>query len=204
MSKKVISVKILQKEVSRLKKLVHHDQLSGLYNRPGFAEDVEGYLKELKGEHKKGSKDRRSFKIRNLSIIFADLNDFKKLNDRYGHACGDEVIKAFARILKKGTRSIDVAGRWSGDEFVVALVGADKKDAQNTVDKIRKIISEKIWRLCGKNGLKVSASFGCASVVDETRAPKKIFEMRKLIREADKQMYEDKKRQKSLFDLKVF
>jgi len=122
------SITSLKKEISRLKRFVHHDQLTGLYNRLGFAENINDYLNELKGEHKKGNKNKRSFKIGNLSVVFADLNDLKEFNDKYGHACGDEAIKAFAKLLKKGVRGIDVVCRWSGDEFVVALVGADKKD----------------------------------------------------------------------------
>ncbi len=197
------SIISLKKEISRLKKLVHHDQLTGLYNRLGFAEDVERYLKDLKGEHEKRSKNKRSFKIGNLSVVFADLNDLKKFNDKYGHDCGDEAIKTFAKLLKNGIRSIDVISHWSGDEFVVALVGTGKKDAQKAVEKIKKMTVEKTWKIIGRRNLKISASFGIASVIDETRKPKQVFELKSLIHEADKKMYEDKKRRKSLFDLKI-
>ena len=197
------SITSLKKEISRLKRFVHHDQLTGLYNRLGFAENINDYLNELKGEHKKGNKNKRSFKIGNLSVVFADLNDLKEFNDKYGHACGDEAIKAFAKLLKKGVRGIDVVCRWSGDEFVVALVGADKKDAQKIVEKINKMAVEKSWKIrCGN--FKISAGFGIASVIDETRKPKQVFELKSLVHEADKNMYEDKKRQKLLSGLKIF
>ncbi len=215
------SIVSLKKEISRLKKLVHHDELTRLYNRLGFAEKINDYLNELKGEHKKGNKNKRSFKIGNLSIVFADLNNLKKFNDEYGHVCGDEAIKAFAKLLKKGVRGIDIVCRWSGDEFVVALVGADKKDAQKIVEKINKMAAEKSWKIRGASNrverdnqvrlgapaafdrggggnFKISAGFGIASVIDETRKPKQVFELKSLVYEADKKMYEDKKRQKSL------
>ncbi len=199
-----LSIKVLQKEIGRLKRLVHRDQLTGLYNRLGFAENINAILNELKGEHKKGNKNRRSFKIGNLSVVFADLNNLKKFNDEYGHACGDEAIKAFAKLLKEGVRSIDIVCRWSGDEFVLVLMGADKKAAQKAVEKIRRMAVEKSWNILSRRNLNVSASFGIASVIDETRKPKQVFDLKLLMHEADKKMYEDKKRQKSLVDPKVF
>lgn len=199
-----LSIEALQKEIRRLKRLVHRDQLTSLYNRLGFTENINAILNELKGEHKKGNKNRRSFKIGDLSVVFADLNNLKKFNDEYGHDCGDEAIKAFAKFLKKSVRSIDVVCRWSGDEFVLVLMGADKKAAQKAVEKIKKMMLEKSWNISGRRNLNVSASFGIASVIDETRKPKQVFELKALLHEADKKMYEDKKRQKSLFGLKIF
>lgn len=199
-----LSIKALQKEIRRLKRIVHRDQLTNLYNRSGFTENINAVLNELKGEHKKGNKNRRSFKIGDLSVVFADLNNLKKFNDEYGHACGDEAIKAFAKLLKEGIRSTDIACRWSGDEFVLVLMGADKKAAQKAVEKIKKMMLEKSWKTCLPAGrsvakqINVSASFGIASVLDEARRPKQVFELKDLIHEADKKMYEDKKHQKSL------
>src|SRR3990170_8099480 len=148
MKKEKISIISLKRELGRLKRLVYHDSLTGLYNRKGFAEDALGYLKELKSEQ---ARNRREFKINNFSVIFIDLNDFKKLNDKHGHPCGDKTIVAFAAFLKKSVRSFDIVCRWSGDEFVVGLVGAGPKQAANIAGKIKNLVAVKNWRLCGQN-----------------------------------------------------
>ena len=65
----------------------------------------------------------------NLSIIILDLDDFKKINDEYGHLEGDEVLKQVSRLLEDNIRKYDVAGRYGGEEFLIMLPGSDENRA---------------------------------------------------------------------------
>src|SRR3989339_887336 len=190
----------LEKEIKKLKKLVHHDQMTGLYNRIGFREDVIGYLKELEVAHRRGAKNRRSLRIGNLSMVFFDLNDLKKLNDKLGHVIGDKAIIAFAKALKRGVRNIDIPCRWSGDEFVVALIGVGRKDAEIIVEKIKQAVSKTIFNGFVGRQRQISFSFGVSSVLDKNRKPSFVGDLDELINEADGKMYVYKKRLKSLLN----
>ncbi|MEW5805362.1 MAG: GGDEF domain-containing protein [Patescibacteria group bacterium] len=184
-------IKDLEKEISRLKKLAHYDELTGLYNRRGFINAISDFIKALESEFSGFGKERK-LKIGNLSIVFADLNKFKQINDRFGHQCGDELLIAFGKLLFKNVRGVDAVGRWSGDEFVIALIGADKQDAEAVVKKISNDLIGRAFDVCGVEKNPVSASFGVASVYDETRKPRLVFDLKKLIAEADKEMYKEK------------
>ncbi|HWC01090.1 MAG TPA: GGDEF domain-containing protein [Bryobacteraceae bacterium] len=74
---------------------------------------------------------------RDFSLILFDINDFKQINDTYGHLAGDELLKQFACELRATFRTIDVIGRWGGDEFLVVL-DCDAQEARNHVDRVRK------------------------------------------------------------------
>lgn len=139
----------LEKEISRLRRLVYYDELTGLYNRRGFLEVTKNFLEALKSEFS-GTKKRR-LKIGNLAVVFADLNRLKQVNDRYGHRYGDEMIVSFGKFLAKNVRGVDVVGRWSGDEFVVALVGAGKTEAELVVQKIKDDLAKERFRV-GRGG----------------------------------------------------
>ena len=104
----------IQAEVFR--RLAMFDPLTGLYNRR-FAEQ------RLKAEISRSQ--RRGHP---LIVVLADLNDFKQINDTYGHQAGDTVLKEFAKRLNRATRGSDLAARWGGDEFMMLL--ADCEPAQ--------------------------------------------------------------------------
>lgn len=98
----------IQAEVFR--RLAMFDPLTSLYNRR-FAE------KRLEAEISRSK--RRGHP---LIVVLIDLNDFKQINDTYGHQAGDTVLKEFARLLNRATRGADLAARWGGDEFMMLLV----------------------------------------------------------------------------------
>jgi len=101
----------VQAEVFR--RLAMFDPLTGLYNRR-FAEQ------RLKAEIARS--ERRGHA---LIVVLVDLNDFKEINDKYGHQAGDLVLKEFAKRLSNSTRGSDVAARWGGDEFMMLLVDCE-------------------------------------------------------------------------------
>jgi diguanylate cyclase (GGDEF)-like protein len=101
----------IQAEVFR--RLAMFDPLTGLYNRR-FAEQ------RLKAEIARS--ERRGL---SMIVVLLDLNDFKKINDGYGHLAGDQVLKAFATRLSHATRGSDLAVRWGGDEFMLLLLDCE-------------------------------------------------------------------------------
>jgi diguanylate cyclase (GGDEF)-like protein len=98
-----------------------------------------------------------------LTLVLADIDDFKRINDRWGHPTGDEVLKAFARRLQESVREIDLAGRWGGEEFALLLPGTDLEGGRRLAERIRELVRSQ--RLAAPDGtpIGVSASFGVAS-----------------------------------------
>jgi diguanylate cyclase (GGDEF)-like protein len=106
-----LSEQQIQAEVFR--RLALFDPLTGLYNRR-FAE--ERLRAEIARAERKGL---------SMVVVLLDLNDFKKINDRYGHPTGDQVLKEFAKSLSSSTRGSDLAVRWGGDEFMLLLLDCE-------------------------------------------------------------------------------
>ena len=96
-----------------------------------------------------------------LSVVLADLDGFKDVNDAYGHGVGDEVLRAFADVLRETLRESDVAGRWGGEEFLLLLPGADEDGAALLAERVRAGLAA--WAIPGARGLRVTASFGVAA-----------------------------------------
>ena len=101
-----------------------------------------------------------------LSVVLADLDGFKEVNDAHGHAVGDEVLRAFAEVLRETLRESDVAGRWGGEEFLLLLPGADEEGAAQLAERVR--IGLAAREHPGVPGLRVTASFGVAEYAGET------------------------------------
>lgn len=179
----------LKKEIVSLKKLVFKDPLTGLYNRRGFLEagrKIFGAAISNKGNFKK----RKNYLISSLSLIFCDLDNFKKINDTFGHLAGDKVLKYFSDFLCQSVRSSDLVCRWGGEEFVIMLVGADLADALNIAENLRKEIeARKISISCGKK-VSITSSFGIAEINGAK-------DLEDLVFEADEAMYKAKKQGKN-------
>ncbi len=178
-------IKELEAEVLRLQNLVDKDELTKVFNRRGFCENLEFIFKEViySKEH---ADSQRKFRITDLSVIFIDIDNFKQVNDTFGHSIGDVVLKSVAKILKESVRDIDLVGRFGGEELVIALLGATESDAYRKAEEVRKKI-ENYKPIFDEDGLGVTVSVGVASV-DNSNAD--TFE--DLISFADKAMYEAK------------
>ncbi|MBR1761343.1 MAG: diguanylate cyclase [Schwartzia sp.] len=109
----------------QLTTLASIDRLTGLYNR-GETETI--FRKEL-------LRNRGNDRV--LSVIMIDLDDFKSVNDTFGHAVGDRVLRWSARALQENIRRGDAAGRWGGEEFLIILPGARLQDAAEVAERIR-------------------------------------------------------------------
>lgn len=123
------------------------DELTGLRNRYGFnREVVERMIESLE-------------KGRSLSLILADLDHFKSINDRYGHLVGDEALTDFAHFLRREAPDESTVARWGGEEFVVLLPGKSIEEALEIAERIRqKMHTERF----ASPGLSMTASFGVA------------------------------------------
>ena len=73
----------------------------------------------------------------NFAIVFFDIDHFKKINDKYGHACGDEILKSFAKILKELTRKEDIVARYGGEEFVALINFRDKIEVIRYIKRVK-------------------------------------------------------------------
>jgi len=135
--KNITDIKNVEKE---LRHISFHDNLTELYNRAYFKEE----LKRL----------NRSRQLP-LSIIIADINGMKLVNDAFGHNMGDRLLKHAARILKKSCRADDILARWGGDEFIILLPTTGVKEAQEVI--------ERILNRCKKTRFKIPISISMGS-----------------------------------------
>jgi diguanylate cyclase (GGDEF)-like protein len=118
-----------------------------------------------------------------LSIILADLDFFKKINDTYGHPAGDVVLKEASAIFQRMVRSYDWVGRYGGEEFLLVLPGSGFMQARDRAEELR-IAIEETRVVDGNNIISLSASFGVASGFP--------ISAEELIREADAALYRAK------------
>ena len=119
----------LEDALKRAEALADHDALTPLYNRRAFGRELS---REIANAHRHGGP---------LSLLYVDLDGFKQVNDRFGHATGDEVLVHVAQILKANTRETDVRGRLGGDEFAVALVQCSEADARVKAQRLVQLIA---------------------------------------------------------------
>jgi diguanylate cyclase (GGDEF)-like protein len=151
------------------------DDLTGLANRRAFDEALASEVERTK---RFGS---------DLGLVLIDLDNFKSVNDTYGHPQGDLVLREVARVLRGSSREIDHPARYGGEELAVVLPGTDLEGAFNRAERIREEIGRlRIPRLDGAGTLSITASCGVAA----TRAH--AADGRGLVQAADNALYEAK------------
>ncbi len=133
----------------QLEARANRDFLTGTLNRHRFTELYEYEL----------SSARRY--MRSLSVAMIDLDDFKHINDAYGHKVGDEALIALSNLLKAQLRSADLIGRFGGDEFIVAMPETDFSQAQTTFKRIREALAA--FNQSGELPCKLAVSIGISS-----------------------------------------
>ena len=109
-----------------------------------------------------------------LALILADLDNFKQVNDRFGHQAGDEVLKAFADILRETVRDIDVAARYGGEEFAILLPQTDIAGAEKLAERLREAVESNALAEAHNRPVVVTASFGVAAF-PEASTPASLF-----------------------------
>ncbi len=173
----------LQQQLKVLKRMVYRDELTGILNRRGIEEEFGGLFREALS-YKEHKTQRHGVVITDFSIIFLDIDNFKSINDRFGHAEGDRILQACARVLKESARETDMVGRLGGEEFLIGLLGATESEAYEKAEEVRKKIVETIKTT---DGSAVTASMGVASL-----AASSANTLDALIKAADTAMYEAK------------
>ena len=95
-------------------------------------------------------------------MIYCDIDLFKSINDKYGHATGDMVLNKFSKTMKENIRECDFIGRWGGEEFIIFATETDILSAEKLAEKLR----EKIMELCVEPTEQVTCGFGVAQKTD--------------------------------------
>jgi diguanylate cyclase (GGDEF)-like protein len=98
-----------------------------------------------------------------LALVLTDIDDFKRINDQWGHPTGDEVLKGFAETLQSSVREIDLAGRWGGEEFALLLPGTDLHGGRELAERVRRRLVRRKFIAPDGERIRITASFGVAA-----------------------------------------
>jgi two-component system cell cycle response regulator len=151
-----------------------YDALTGLSNRGAI-------LEALGREHSRRAREGGTF-----GIILADLDHFKAVNDTYGHASGDEVLKETARRMSACVRHYDIVGRYGGEEFLVVVPSSDRTNTMGLAERMRLAIESQPVHV-GQEQISVTASFGVTVCADDHH------ELTAMLRVADEALYRTKR-----------
>jgi diguanylate cyclase (GGDEF)-like protein len=164
---------LLQRKAAAAEEQARHDPLTSLLNRAGFDAEARPLLERSQGEG------------RAISMAWIDVDRFKLVNDRFGHAVGDVVLATVGRMLRQQLRSGDLAARQGGDEFVVLIRDTDRDSAARSFARLHEAVRTHAWEQIAP-GLAVTVSVSCAQWRDGEA-------LDELARRADDAMYAAKR-----------
>ncbi len=125
-------------ELKKFETLASHDSLTGVFNHGRIETELGNAIEEM-------TKNNRQ-----ISLMMFDIDFFKKINDTYGHAVGDDILREFVGAIKEKLHGYDIKiGRWGGEEFVCVCYDVDMKEVQKIAEEIRLYISEKVFEIVG-------------------------------------------------------
>lgn len=152
------------------------DQLTGLYNRDYFNHFMDYEIKRC---------DRQN---QTMGLVMLDIDDFKAVNDTYGHLTGDRILEKFGALIKNQIRDIDLVARYGGEEFAVVLPYVNRDQAESIAERIRKTVSAfDFFNQQEGPALKITISLGTALYPEHAKT------VAGLIEKADKALYCAKK-----------
>jgi two-component system cell cycle response regulator len=170
-----IGERIIQLE-QKIMQMASTDFLTGVLNRRAFMERMEV-------EINRSGREKTS-----LSLIMADIDHFKKINDAYGHQVGDVVLQNFAQQIRKSSRPYDFVGRYGGEEFVACLPGANASQTGAAAERMRKGVEEmRSMTQHLSEAVVITGSFGVSCLKEGSQE-----DMDSLIRQADEALYRAK------------
>jgi diguanylate cyclase (GGDEF)-like protein len=164
-----------QRRYIQAKKLSYIDDLTGLYNSR-YLDMALGTALGMAGNAEKG-----------FSVLFIDIDYFKKVNDGYGHLIGSQLLIQVGSLIRKSVRAIDKVFRYGGDEFIVLLSEVSAAIAMETAERVRQEIERRTFKFQGAQ-LSLTVSIGVACF------PEHGLDKKEIIRLADVAMYSSKKR----------
>lgn len=162
-----------------VEKLAITDSLTGLYVRRYFADRLDEELQRS-----------RRYKLK-FALIMADIDNFKRCNDNYGHLVGDVILRDISRVIKEGTREIDIVARYGGEEIALLLPETGRDGALLVAQRLRKKIEESTFRAYDEK-LKATVSFGLAVYPEDAE------ELDDIIEKSDAALYAAKKSGKNI------
>ncbi len=166
----------LKRANERLTQLATTDELTGLLNRRAFDEQLSRHLRLMQ-------------RIRSpLSALLLDIDDFKILNDQFGHMAGDVALEELGRVLKRISRGSDIIARRGGDEFALILPNTDGPGAMKLAEKICSAVERRTWP-----DRDITVSVGASTIfLPDHKAPDELIHSRLLLAAADRALYEAK------------
>jgi diguanylate cyclase (GGDEF)-like protein len=159
---------------ARLRDLSITDDLTGLFNRRYL-------VRALEAEFIRSLRYKRKF-----SVLLFDVDDFKQVNDRHGHGCGDALLKNLASLMRGCLRSSDMVARYGGDEIAILLPETDKSKATEIAEKLRRLIEETGFEWNGRK-INITSTIGIATAPDD-----RIADWKGMLDNADKALYRGK------------
>ncbi len=179
----LLQQKELEDKNKELQHLAAHDSLTGLVNRRYFEEKASYEILRVK---RYGGES---------CLFLLDIDNFKKINDKYGHPIGDKVLQSLASILKTQLREIDIASRIGGEEFAIILINTDAKAGKFVAEKLRSSIEKKIFILDDEE-INITVSIGITSIDRGINSYEEAYE------NADKALYIAKAKGKNKLAIK--
>jgi len=169
----------MRQRIEELQEMAMHDPLTGIANRRFVEISLAARLEELR---------RYGFPF---ALLFTDVDNFKPINDTYGHVVGDRILKMIGATLSHSLRTFDVIGRWGGEEFVTLLVNIRPENLFKLSDRLRRLVEKSQLTIESGETLGVTVSIGAtvARPGDTTET---------LVERADKLMFESKRRGRNL------
>jgi len=172
-------IELFLRDITEEVMLATTDPLTRLYNRRFMNEFLARETERSKRSHSK------------FAVVMADVDDFKRINDTYGHLSGDIVLKAIVRGMISGTREYDIAGRYGGEEFLIIMPEIDKQTTVDVADRMRRNIENHEIEVMNGEMVTVTASFGIATFDEDGNSPDDL-----LVR-ADERLYKAKRQGKN-------
>jgi diguanylate cyclase (GGDEF)-like protein len=151
----------------------NRDFLTGLYNRRYFFNNIEEYIKESKNG------------FENLYIAMIDIDNFKSINDKFGHDIGDKAIVALSEILRTNTNQKDLVARFGGEEFCIALLTQNDQNAYNIFDRIKSKTETFLLKIDNDTSINFTISIGVAKHFPDDN-------IEETLNQADMNLYEAK------------
>ncbi len=171
-------------KIRELEDLIIEDPMTRLLNRRGFMELAKRIMGDVKWMKANPRAKREHYFVDSLTILFFDIDNFKKINDTFGHKVGDQVLKFVASLIAEKVRASDFVARFGGEEIVAALVGANEEDGAHKAEEIRRAIKSRV-KIPKNPDHKVTVSVGVAEFDGKAA-------LEELVKQADKAMYKAK------------
>lgn len=154
-----------------------HDPLTGLLNRASMQQIF---------------KQKNLFEGKNFAIVMCDIDNFKKINDTYGHGAGDEVLKSLSKIFKNAFRNEDSVARFGGEEFLAVIFDVKKEKAVNILERVKEMLNQNVVEF-ENHKIKATMTFGIVAHSNTTEV-----NIERMIKQADELLYVGKRNGKNI------